>query len=85
MSLITLQDFLKQCRKQDFLYMFLDEEDHKGFKKGAVKQEALQKIVQEGGEDYLAIMIQVIVEQVRHNDLRDHIRRDREYAGGVGF
>ena len=55
MSLPTLKEFQDQCRKQDFLYYHSD--DHSVWNKGRAKQEAIQKVVREGGRDYLDIMI----------------------------
>ena len=40
---------------QDFLYYHSD--DHSVWNKGKSKQEAIQKVVREGGRDYLDIMI----------------------------
>lgn len=61
MSLPTLKEFEVQCRMQDFLYYHSD--DHGVYKEGRAKQEALQKVVREGGRDYLDIMIKEMGEQ----------------------
>jgi hypothetical protein len=61
MSLPTLKEFEEQCRKQDFLYYHSD--DHSVYLKGKKKQEAIQKVVRDGGRDYLDIMIKAMEEQ----------------------
>lgn len=61
MSLPTLKEFEDMCSKQDFLYYHSD--DHSVYTKGQQKQEAIQKVVREGGRDYLDIMIKAMEEQ----------------------
>lgn len=55
MSLPTLKEFEEQCRMQDFLYYHSD--DHSVYLKGEKQQKDIQKVVREGGRDYLDIMI----------------------------
>jgi len=61
MSLPTLKEFEEQCRKHDMLYYHSD--DHSVYLKGRTKQKELQKVVREGGVDYLDIMVKVMGEQ----------------------
>lgn len=55
MSLPTLKEFEEQCRMHDMLYYHSD--DHSVYLKGRKQQEDIQKVVREGGRDYLDIMI----------------------------
>ena len=61
MSLPTLKEFESMCKEQDFLYYYSD--DHSVYTKGVNKQREIQKIVIEGGADYLGIMIKEMGEQ----------------------
>lgn len=61
MSLPTLKQFEDMCNEQDFLYYHSD--DHSVYLKGRAKQNELQKVVREGGTDYLDIMVKVMGEQ----------------------
>ena len=61
MSLPTLKEFEDMCRKQDFTYWYTD--DHSVYTKGKAKQVAIQKVVREGGRDYLDIMIKAMEKQ----------------------
>jgi hypothetical protein len=55
MSLPTLKEFEAMCKEQDFHYWYSD--DHRIYTKGRDKANELQKVVREGGKDYLNIMI----------------------------
>lgn len=55
MSLPTLKEFESMCKEQDFHYWYSD--DHRIYTKGRDKANELQKVVREGGKDYLNIMI----------------------------
>lgn len=61
MSLPTFKEFEKMCMEHDFLYFHSD--DHSVFKKGLNKQHEIQKVVREGGRDYLDIMIKEMEDQ----------------------
>ena len=43
------------CKEHDFLYFHSD--DHSVFLKGQAKASELQKVVRDGGKDYMNIMI----------------------------
>lgn len=55
MSLPTFKEFEQMCKEHDFLYFHTD--DHSVFLKGQAKASELQKVVRDGGTDYLNIMI----------------------------
>lgn len=61
MSLPTYKEFEDMCNKHDFLYYHTD--DHSIFVKGQAKAQELQKVVREGGAEYLDIMVKVMGEQ----------------------
>jgi hypothetical protein len=61
MSLPTLKEFQDQCRKHDMTYYHSD--DHSIYLKGRKQQEAIQKVVREGGRDYLDILIKEMEKQ----------------------
>ena len=61
MSLPTFKEFEQMCKEHDFLYYHSD--DHSVYTKGRDKAQELQKVVRDGGKDYLDIMIKEMGEQ----------------------
>lgn len=61
MSLPTLKEFEEQCSKHDMLYYHSD--DHRVYTKGLRQQQDIQKVVREGGRDYMDIMIKEMEKQ----------------------